>query len=203
MKILSYTIIGICIVWSASSFAQDTSSTYDRRLAELEKQVQSLTEKTEKTDRKFGLFKSGKSKFLLRGFFHSGFAGVITEDEADYNFAGGSINPVLLYKQSDRLFFEAEFEGGFTPEGEFEWGMGYGNMSVIVNKYLTVRGGKFLVPFGTFGEKLHPAWINKTATTPLGFGHDGLVPSSDYGIELRGAAETPLALETYPERLSR
>lgn len=171
------------------SIAQDTSSTYERRIVELEKQVQALTKKSEKTEKKFGLFKSGKSKFMLRGYFHSGFEAVIADDETEYNFAGGSIAPILMYKQSDRLFFEAEFEGGFSSDGEFIWGMEYADMSVVINKYLTVRAGKFLVPFGTFMEKLHPAWINKLATRPLGFGHDGIAPTSDVGFELRGAAQ--------------
>ena len=52
---------------------------------------------------------------------------------------------------------------------------------------MIVRAGKFLIPFGTFMERLHPAWINRLPTRPLGFGHDGIAPSSGIGIELRGA----------------
>lgn len=164
--------------------AQDTLTTYDRRVAQLEAQVKDLDQKV---NDKFGLIKPGKSKFMLRGYFHSGFEGLLNDDGAEYNFAGGSIAPILMYKQSDRLFFEAEFEGGFTPDGEFEWGMEFADMSYVINKYVTARAGKFILPFGTFMEKLHPAWINKLATRPLGFGHDGIAPSSDVGVELRGA----------------
>uniref|UniRef100_UPI00404A3E72 hypothetical protein n=1 Tax=Flavobacterium sp. TaxID=239 RepID=UPI00404A3E72 len=52
---------------------------------------------------------------------------------------------------------------------------------------MTVRAGKFLLPFGTFMERLHPAWINRLPTKPLGFGHDGIAPASGIGVELRGA----------------
>lgn len=187
MKSIAYLTLTGFLLLEVACFAQDTSSTYDRRIAELEKQVQALTENSKKKDKQFGLFKSGKSKFMLRGYFHSGFEGVIADEGSEYNFAGGGIAPILMYKQSDRLFFEAEFEGGFSADGEFIWGMEYADMSVVINKYLTVRGGKFLVPFGTFMEKLHPAWINKMATRPLGFGHDGIAPTSDVGLELRGA----------------
>uniref|UniRef100_UPI00404ACBE7 hypothetical protein n=1 Tax=Gelidibacter sp. TaxID=2018083 RepID=UPI00404ACBE7 len=57
----------------------------------------------------------------------------------------------------------------------------------ILNDYMTIRAGKFLLPFGTFMERLHPSWINKLSSVPLGFGHDGIVPSSGVGVELRGA----------------
>tara|TARA_R110002072_G_scaffold222941_2_gene380069 strand:+ start:101 stop:1342 length:1242 start_codon:yes stop_codon:yes gene_type:complete len=164
-------------------FAQDSLSTYDRQIANLDQQVTDL-------DRKFGkqfsLFKPGKSKFMLRGFFFTGFDMVSSEGETDYNFIGGGINPVLLYKQSERLFFEAEFEGEYE-NNEFNLGLGYANATFVVNKYITVRGGKFLIPFGSFTEKLHPAWINKMSSTPLGFGHDGIAPGADLGLEVRGA----------------
>ncbi len=36
-------------------------------------------------------------------------------------------------------------------------------------------------------ERLHPSWINRMPTKPLGFGHDGIAPGSGVGVELRGA----------------
>jgi hypothetical protein len=39
-------------------------------------------------------------------------------------------------------------------------------------------------------EKLHPAWMNRLSTVPLGYGHDGILPTSDIGVELRGAFYT-------------
>ena len=138
--------------------------------------------------------KPGKSKFMVRGFFFTGFDAVDVEGTTDFGFIGGGFSPVLLYKQSDRLFFEAELEGEYGGDG-FELGLGYANASFILNKYVTVRAGQFLLPFGTFTEKLHPAWINRSVNAPLGFGHDGIAPSSDIGLELRGAFYTgPLKL---------
>ncbi len=134
--------------------------------------------------------KPGKSKFMLRGFFFTGFDAISRGGESESSFIGGGINPVLIYKQSDRLLFEAEFEGGYSHDGGFELGLGYANVSYVLNKYMTVRAGQFLIPFGTFTEKLHPAWINRMASAPLGFGHDGIAPSSDVGVELRGAFYT-------------
>jgi hypothetical protein len=75
-------------------------------------------------------------------------------------------------------------------DGGFELGLGYANASFVLNKYMTIRAGQFLLPFGTFTEKMHPAWINRLNNAPLGFGHDGISPSSDVGLEVRGAFYT-------------
>ncbi|MEZ4848210.1 MAG: hypothetical protein R3B93_06250 [Bacteroidia bacterium] len=128
-------------------------------------------------------YKPGKSQFLFRGYAHSGF--VSTDDQV--SFDGGSLNPLLVFKQSDRLLFESELEMELSGEG-LEINLEYANISYLLTKTLTVRAGKFLTPFGIFVPRLHPAWINKFPTRPLGAGHDGLLPTSDIGVELRGGA---------------
>jgi hypothetical protein len=133
--------------------------------------------------------KPGNSKFMLRGYYHTGFDNINTGDEEVSRFNPGKIAPILMYKQSDRLFFEAEFEGGFE-DGKFELGLEYATVSYVLNDYMIARAGKFLLPFGTFMEKLHPAWMNRLSTVPLGYGHDGILPTSDIGVELRGAFYT-------------
>jgi hypothetical protein len=133
--------------------------------------------------------KPGNSKFMLRGYYHTGFDNIKTGDEEVSRFNPGKIAPILMYKQSDRLFFEAEFEGGFE-DGKFELGLEYATVSYVLNDYMIARAGKFLLPFGTFMEKLHPAWMNRLSTVPLGYGHDGILPTSDIGVELRGAFYT-------------
>lgn len=124
---------------------------------------------------------AGDSRFLVRGYAHSGLE--FYKDES--SFVGGSFNPIFLWQQSDKLLFEAELE--FELEnGETQLALEYANMSYILNDYTTLRLGKFLLPFGTFAERLHPAWINRLPSRPLGFGHDGVGPARDLGIELRG-----------------
>jgi hypothetical protein len=167
MKKIAVVILMIFV--SSLLNAQDTLSTLDRQAAQ-----------------NYAKVKPGKSKFMIRGYYHSGLENIETDGESKSSFNGGSINPLLMYKQSDKLFFEAEFEGEFE-DGEFEWGLEYANMSYVLNDYMTVRAGKFILPFGAFMEKLHPAWVNRVATRPLGFGHDGIVPTTDVGAELRGS----------------
>ncbi|WP_241459799.1 OprO/OprP family phosphate-selective porin [Aquimarina megaterium] len=123
---------------------------------------------------------------MLRGYGHTGFEYMDTGDEEESTFLGAAFAPIFLYKHSDRLMFEAELE--FVLEGnELEVGLEYADVMYVLNKNMTVRAGKFLLPFGTFMERLHPAWINRLPTRPLGFGHDGIAPSSGIGVELRGA----------------
>ncbi len=127
--------------------------------------------------------KPGKSIFMLRGYAHSGF--VKTDDQV--SFDGGSFNPLLMFKQSDRLLFESELEMELASDG-LEINLEYANISYILTQTLTLRAGKFLTPFGIFVPRLHPAWINKFPTKPLGTGHSGILPTADIGVELRGGA---------------
>ncbi len=131
-------------------------------------------------------FKPSKSQFMIRGYGHTGLNSVTSDGETESSYVGSAFAPIFLFKHSDRLLFEAELE--FVLEGnELEVGLEYANVMYVLNKNMTVRAGKFLLPFGTFMERLHPAWINRLPTKPLGFGHDGIAPSSGIGVELRGA----------------
>ncbi len=133
-------------------------------------------------------FEPSKSQFMIRGYGHLGLNSLNTEGEKESSYQGSVFAPIFLFKHSDRLMFEAELE--FVLEGnELETGLEYANVMYVLHKNVIVRAGKFLLPFGTFGERLHPSWINRLPTGPLGFGHDGIAPSSGVGVELRGAFE--------------
>lgn len=132
------------------------------------------------------LYKPSKTQFMIRGYGHTGLNFMSAEEEKESSYVGSAFAPIFLFKHSDRLMFEAELE--FVLENnELEVGLEYADVMYVLNKNMTVRAGKFLLPFGTFMERLHPAWINRLPTRPLGFGHDGIAPSSGIGVELRGA----------------
>lgn len=135
---------------------------------------------------------SGQSRFLLRGYAHSGLE--IHSDQT--TFVGGSFNPIFLWRQSSKLLFESELEIEYE-NGDTHIGLEYANMSYILSDYATLRLGKFLLPFGTFAEKLHPAWINRLSSKPLGFGHDGVGPTRDLGVEVRGGLPLGSAKMSY------
>ena len=134
---------------------------------------------------KYG-FKPSRTQFMIRGYAHTGFEYADTNGETRSSFDGGTFAPIFLFKLNDRFMLESELEFSLS-EGELEIGFEYVNMMYIVNDYLVVRAGKFLLPFGTFMERLHPSWINRFSSKPLGFGHGGIAPGSEVGVELRGA----------------
>ena len=124
---------------------------------------------------------AGTTKPLITGWADVGFA----DRKGENSTFSASFNPILLWKLSDRLFFEGEVE--LELEGnETEIDLEYANLSYIVNDYLTLKGGRFLSPFGTFSERLHPGWINKLPDAPLPFGHDGIAPTSELGLQASG-----------------
>ncbi|MCH7875203.1 MAG: porin [Gemmatimonadetes bacterium] len=104
-----------------------------------------------------------------------------------------SVNPIFLFQFMDKVLFEVEFE--FELEGGItETGLEYAQLDVLLTDNITLVGGKFLLPFGVFGERLHPTWINKFATSPPIYGHhvaafgaEPLLPIlSDVGFMARG-----------------
>ena len=122
----------------------------------------------------------GLTNFVISGAAVVGFQ---DRDNSDSTFGVG-IAPVFLWKPTDRLFFETEIAFGLGRE-ETEVELDYAQVSYIINDYLTIGGGKFLLPFGTFWERWHPSWINKLPTMPLLY-ERGLVGSSGLGVQLRG-----------------
>ncbi len=130
-------------------------------------------------------FKPSSTQFMVRGYGHSGFEYKESDGEKESTFVGSVFNPLFIFTHNDKLLFEAELEFAFEGS-DLEIGFEYANVSYVVNDYTTIRMGKFLLPFGSFIEKYHPAWINRLSNTPLGFGHDGIAPASGIGAELRG-----------------
>ncbi|NDP27256.1 MAG: hypothetical protein GZ087_07505 [Flavobacterium sp.] len=141
-------------------------------------------------------FISSNNQFMIRGFGDVGFNYYDKDGEENSSFTAGNFAPIFLFKQSDRLMFEAELELNLTGES-LDIELEYADVIYVLNDYMTVRAGKFLVPFGTFIERLHPSWINRMPTKPLGFGHDGIAPGSGVGAELRGAFRVGTSSLTY------
>lgn len=108
------------------------------------------------------------TQVVLSGYGTVGYG--ITTQGANENAFNAAINPIFLFQFQDRILFEAEFE--FELEGGVtETGLEYAQLDVMVLDNLTLVGGKFLLPFGVFGERLHPTWINKFPTAPPMYGH--------------------------------
>ncbi len=130
--------------------------------------------------------KSALSGFFLTG---NGFINFEKSGSSGFSLVHTSLSPILLWKISNNLFFESELELSLE-DGKTTADLGYATLHYVFNKYLILGGGKFLSPFGTFQERLHPAWVNKFSEAPLGFSHDGIIvgPMAEVGFEVRGGS---------------
>lgn len=217
----------LCLTLAGTSFGQEakpaekyvTREEYDKVVKELDAikkklgivEEQTTTQQKENeqafndTEKELKAIKSlattaqpGSTKPLLTSY---GFAGYTDRKGEKGTFEAG-FNPIFLWKLNDRLFFEGELEmelgrNPATGEGETDLNLEYANLSYIANDYLTLKAGKFLSPFGTFAERLHPAWINKLPDAPLPFGHTGIAPTSETGLQASGGFPAGLTKFNY------
>jgi hypothetical protein len=107
-----------------------------------------------------------------------------------------SVSPVFLFQFQDKLLFEAELEFELE-EGATATSLEYAQADIMISDAVTLVAGKFLMPFGVFGERLHPTWVNKLATMPPIYGHHGgvfgaaplMAIPSDVGVLARVAMQ--------------
>lgn len=140
----------------------------------------------------------GSTNFLLTGY---AFGDFVDREGQNSTFSAG-FNPIFLWRLSDKIFFEGEAELELAEEGETELDLEYAQATYLLNDYMTLGAGKFLSPFGIFAERLHAAWINKLPDAPLAFGHDGLTPTSEVGVQVRGGFPIHLTKLNYAVFLS-
>jgi len=110
--------------------------------------------------------------FIVAGYGTLGYTSVLNrgaEDDFRHDFSA-AISPILLFGMGEDFLFEAEFE--FELAGsETETAIEYAQVDYLGFERVQLTAGKFLLPFGLFGERLHPSWINKMPSMPLLYGH--------------------------------
>ena len=103
------------------------------------------------------------------------------------SFDMASFNPIFHYQYKDLLLFQTELTTAVQPDGSTSVALEYANFNLFLNDYVSLFGGKFLTPVGYFFQNVHPAWVNKFASRPPGFGGAGsAAPESDVGAGVRG-----------------
>ena len=102
------------------------------------------------------------------------------------SFSAGKFNPGFHFQYKNVVMFESELEVSFNSEGETEIELEYTQADLLLGDNTILVIGKYLSPIGQFQERLHPSWINRSIDAPAGFGHDGVQPASDVGVQLRG-----------------
>lgn len=133
-----------------------------------------------------------RSTFIMAGYGSVMYEAAAT-DEYPNDFTT-SVSPVILYSMGPDLLFETELEFGLSGTATTTT-LEYAQIDYLGFENVQIIAGKFLLPFGVFGERLHPTWINKLPTAPVLFGHGhggvaegSLLPVlSDIGAMMRWA----------------
>lgn len=107
-------------------------------------------------------------------------------DGGEDGFGNLLFAPIFHYQYKDRLLFEGELEIDISEQGGTDVALEYLTMDLLLNDNAALVAGKFLSPIGQFRQNLHPSWINKLPSAPIGFGHDQAAPIADVGVQLRG-----------------
>jgi hypothetical protein len=102
-----------------------------------------------------------------------------------------SFSPLLLVPFGDKWLIEAK--GSYSDtfarnskgdyEGTMSYGLAYTQVDYIANRYVTVAAGRFITPFGIYGERLAPNWVRALQVTPL---TSPITSGSSLGGMLRG-----------------
>ncbi len=121
-----------------------------------------------------------KSKFIVTGYLDWTYS---WQKGVPGTFDLFHFNPIFLFKIEDKLMAEAEVE---YEHGGDEIVLEYAQLDYILHDYVTITGGKFLIPFGVFNNKLHPTWISKVPGRPLADDHVVPVDWSEAGVMASG-----------------
>ena len=86
-----------------------------------------------------------------------------------------TVSPLLLLPMGDKWLVEAKgsYSDTFSKNaqgdynGTISYGMAYGQIDYIANRYMTFVAGRFTTPFNIYGERLAPNWIRALQTGPL------------------------------------
>jgi hypothetical protein len=144
---------------------------------------ESLEERIARLEAQSEEWRSRESVFHLAGFADAGYA---SESGGENAFNAASFNPIVHFQYQDRVLLEAELETTIGASGETNLELEYATIDLVLTDHLVLIAGKFLSPLGNFQQNIHPSWINKMASPPPGFDHDGAAPATDLGLQLRG-----------------
>lgn len=128
----------------------------------------------------------------------SGGVGFFTDTNGGNTTYFPAISPVLAAPIGKRFLVEsrAYLDESFSPQGHGTpgytsssfLGLTYLQMDFLAMPHITVVGGYFLTPFGTYNERLSPIWISNFQDAPLITPLGTMGSESSVGGMLRGSA---------------
>jgi hypothetical protein len=142
----------------------------------------------------------------------AGFENLAVVGDAQVNFTSqrkmdssfsATLSPLILWQLNDHLLVEAAMDididsapdANDDPTSSTTLNLTQANISYIVNDYLLVGGGEFVVPFDQYHNHFDPPWIDKLPDDPLAF--DAITPDSEVGLFARGAVPISTSKLTY------
>lgn len=178
-------ILPVLNVSAAESSAQQIQS--------LQKQIDELKQKVDNAPKQESYKKAPHQHESSDTMIHmAGYAdvGYSNGESDDGSYAVGTFAPIFHYQYKDLVMLESELDIQIDEVGETEIDLEYLTIDIFLNDYVTLVMGKFLSPIGQFRQNLHPSWINKQPSAPVGFGHDQAAPNAEVGIQFRGGIPT-------------
>jgi hypothetical protein len=126
----------------------------------------------------------------------SGGLGFFSRTEGGNTSYSPILAPLIAVPAGPRLLFEsrATLLESFSPQGGGKGyttshfiGISYAQADYVFSKHVTAVGGYFLIPFGTYNERLTPIWIANLQDGPLIYGLGNMNTGSGAGGQLRGS----------------
>lgn len=181
---ISTMVAALAVAFPGVAWSADDLSTLRQEVDFLKQQIQSL--KLESTDGGASPARAmaANSMTHLSGY---GSVGYSSRSGASNAFDTVQFAPIFHYAYKDLVFFETEINLKTNTTGGTDVDLEYANLNYFLNDNVIVFAGKFLTPIGNFFPNIHPAWINKFASRPPGFGGEGsAAPEASIGAGLRG-----------------
>lgn len=176
-----------------AALAAVPASGADEELKALQEEVETLKQTVNEAVE----WRRVESHAHLAGYAAVTYINVRGDNRPNDSFGGVQFNPIFHYQFLDKVLLESELELAIEPDGGTEAKLEYLSVDFFLNDYLFLVAGKYLSPLGQFRQNLHPAWINRLALAPAGFGVDEAAPMSEIGLQLRGGAPLGLARLNY------
>jgi hypothetical protein len=126
----------------------------------------------------------------------SGGAGFFSRTDGGNTTYNPVIAPLIAAPLGPHLLFESranlvEIFSPSGPNGTYDHihfvAVAYAQADYFVNSHFTLVGGYFLIPFGSYNERLTPIWISNLQDAPLIYGLGNVGSGSGTGGELRGS----------------
>lgn len=154
-------------------------------------QAQNLEERVSQLERETAGHDNRLIKWHLSGYASAGFDFAKTDNDPEgttNTFTPVQFSPIFHFLYSDLVLFQGELEFSIDNDGNTSTELEYASVALLAHDNFALVLGKWLSPIGQFQERLHPSWVNKLPTAPAGFGHGGIAPLTDLGLQVRGGA---------------